>query len=131
MFDNLRAYQNQRHAESRRGTRCSPRCKAQRSVELDGFCVPGPAGQTDHLTTASLEIFSKPIARINPLQRYAAKARAAGGAPPKPVDDDFGPDVFAVAPSEAPVASAPVAEPEPARAAAAPADDDVSDDDLL
>ena len=52
--------------------------------------------------------------------------------PPKPVDDDFGPDVFAVAPSEAPVACAPVAEPEePARAAAAPADDDVSDDDLL
>ena len=66
------------------------------------------------------------------MQRYAAKARAAGGAPPKPVDDDFGPDVFAVAPSEAPVAtSAPVAEPEPAKAAAAPADDDVSDDDLL
>ena len=51
--------------------------------------------------------------------------------PPKPVDDDFGPDVFAVAPSEAPVACAPVAEPEPAKAAAAPADDDVSDDDLL
>ena len=75
----------------------------------------------------------------NPLQRYAAKAlagaprRAAAPAPapPKPVDDDFGPDVFAVAPSEAPVACAPVAEPEPARAAAAPADDDVSDDDLL
>ena len=76
-----------------------------------------------------------------PLQRYAAKARAAAApprprpgppAPPKPVDDDFGPDVFAVAPSEALVAtSAPVAEPEPARAAAAPADDDVSDDDLL
>ena len=65
------------------------------------------------------------------MQRYAAKARAAGGAPPKPVDDDFGPDVFAVAPPEAPVASAPVAEPEPARAVAAPADDDVSDDDLL
>jgi hypothetical protein len=39
--------------------------------------------------------------------------------------------VFAVAPSEAPVASAPVREPEPAKAAAAPADDDVSDDDLL
>ena len=40
--------------------------------------------------------------------------------------------MFAVAPSEAPVAtSAPVAEPEPATAAAAPADDDVSDDDLL
>ena len=65
------------------------------------------------------------------MQRYAAKARAAGGAPPKPVDDDFGPDVFAVAPSEVPVACAPLAEPEePARAAAAPADD-VSDDDLL
>ena len=73
-----------------------------------------------------------------PLQRYAAKARAGAPraaapapAPPKPVDDDFGPDVFAVAPSEAPVASAPLAEPEPVTAAAAPADDDVSDDDLL
>ena len=68
-----------------------------------------------------------------PLQRYAAKARAAGGAPPKPVDDGFGPDVFAVdvaAPSEPPVAAA-----EPAPAAdttrTAPAHDDVSDDDLL
>ena len=71
------------------------------------------------------------MARINPLQRYAAKARAAGGAPPKPVDDDFGPDVFAVAPSEAPVASAPVAAVEEPVRAAAPADDDVSDDDLL
>ena len=58
-------------------------------------------------------------------------APAPSPAPPKPVADDFGPDVFAVAPSEVPLASAPVAEPEPAKAAAAPADDDVSDDDLL
>ena len=73
------------------------------------------------------------------MQRYAAKARAGAPraaapapAPPKPVDDDFGPDVFAVAPSEAPVAtSAPVAAVEEPVRAAAPADDDVSDDDLL
>ena len=72
------------------------------------------------------------------MQRYAAKARAGAPrrahmpapAPPKPVDDDSGPDLSALAPSDAPVASAPVAEPEPARVAA-PADDDVSDDDLL
>ena len=57
---------------------------------------------------------------------------APAPAPPKPVDDDFGPDVFAVPQSEAPVASAPAAElEEPAKTAAAPADDDVSDDDLL
>ncbi|CAH0370664.1 unnamed protein product [Pelagomonas calceolata] len=61
-------------------------------------------------------------------------APAPAPAPPKPVDDDFGPDVFAVdvaAPSSEP----PVAAAEPVPAAdttrTAPAHDDVSDDDLL
>ena len=93
------------------------------------------ASEIDHLTTAALDIFSQQIARINPLQRYAAKARAAGGAPPKPVDDDFGPDVFAVDVAAPSSSEAPVAAAEPPPQAdttrAAPADDDVSDDDLL
>ena len=73
-----------------------------------------------------------PTLAATPAPAALPAAPAPAPAPPKPVDDDFGPDVFAVPQSEAPVAtSAPVAEPEPAKAATAPVDDDVSDDDPL
>jgi hypothetical protein len=77
------------------------------------------------------------VAPIIPTLDAPAPAPRAEPAPAPtaaaPVDDDFGPDVFAVdvaAPSEPPVAAAEPAPPaDPARAA--PAHDDVSDDDLL
>lgn len=59
-----------------------------------------------------------------------APAPRAAPAPPAPVDDDFGPDVFAAAaPADAQAVDYAAIAAEPARAA--PADDDESDDDLL